>query len=122
MIEINNLTKFAVDKKSFSQVAKNVLKGENRETQTISLAFVAKEEIKKQLDSTQKGFYFVPASQVCKDKLQNEVVCTMYLLGYAVGKELVPLKKESALRAIKNVIPAKYLELNINAFELGNGN
>ena len=40
MIEINNLTNFAVDKKSFSQVAKIVLKGENRGTKTISLAFV----------------------------------------------------------------------------------
>jgi probable rRNA maturation factor len=47
MIEINNLTKFAVDKKSFSQVAKKVLSGENKETETLSLAFVGKEEIAK---------------------------------------------------------------------------
>ncbi|MCX6722937.1 MAG: rRNA maturation RNase YbeY [Candidatus Staskawiczbacteria bacterium] len=47
MIEINNLTKFAVDKKSFAQVAKKVLSGENRETETLSLAFVSKEEIAK---------------------------------------------------------------------------
>jgi len=47
MIEINNKTKYAVDKKVFSTVAKKVLLGENRETQTISLAFVDKEEIKK---------------------------------------------------------------------------
>ena len=52
MIEINNLTGHpilgrAVDKKSFSQVAKIVLKGENRGTETLSLAFVNKEEIKK---------------------------------------------------------------------------
>ena len=47
MIEINNLTKFIVDKKSFSQVAKKVLMGENKGTENISLAFVGKEEIKK---------------------------------------------------------------------------
>ena len=54
MIEINNLAGVSVDKKSFSQVAKIVLKGENRETparkqagKTLSLAFVGKEEIKK---------------------------------------------------------------------------
>lgn len=46
-IEINNLTNYAVDKKVFSTVAKIVLKGENRETETLSLAFVGKEEIKK---------------------------------------------------------------------------
>ena len=47
MIEINNLTNFPVDKKSFSQVAKFVLKGENKESEKISLAFVEKEEIEK---------------------------------------------------------------------------
>ena len=45
MIEINNLTTFAVDKKKYSTVAKKVLLGENRKTETISLAFVGKEEI-----------------------------------------------------------------------------
>jgi probable rRNA maturation factor len=51
MIEINNLTGrplgSSVNKKSFSQVAKKVLLGENRRTEKISLAFVKKEEIKK---------------------------------------------------------------------------
>jgi len=47
MLEINNLTNFVLDKRSFSTVAKKVLKGENRETATLSLAFVGKEEIKK---------------------------------------------------------------------------
>ena len=51
-IEINNLTNRAVfnrtvDKKVFSTVAKIVLKGENREIKTLSLAFVGKDEIKK---------------------------------------------------------------------------
>jgi probable rRNA maturation factor len=47
MIEINNLTHFKFDKKSFSQVAKKVLKGENRRTEIFSLAFVDKDEIKE---------------------------------------------------------------------------
>ena len=47
MIEINNTTNFAINEKNFSTVAKKVLKGENRELETISLAFVNKEEIKK---------------------------------------------------------------------------
>ena len=47
MIEINNLTNFTVDKKVFSTVAKKVLLGENRRTETISLAFVDKKEIQK---------------------------------------------------------------------------
>ena len=47
MIEINNLTTFAIDRKKYSTVAKKVLLGENRKTETISLALVSKEEIKK---------------------------------------------------------------------------
>ena len=81
-----------------------------------------KEEILKQLKETKKNFYLIPASQDCKEKLQNEIVCTAYLLGYAVGKKLMPLKKESVMQAMKNMIPQKYLDLNIKAFELGHGN
>ncbi|MBI2049987.1 MAG: rRNA maturation RNase YbeY [Candidatus Staskawiczbacteria bacterium] len=47
MIEINNLTNFAVDKKFFVAVAKKVLKGENRMKENISVAFVSPAEIKK---------------------------------------------------------------------------
>jgi probable rRNA maturation factor len=51
MIEINNLSGrslgHALNKKIFSTVAKKVLKGENRRTENVSLAFVAKKEIKK---------------------------------------------------------------------------
>jgi len=47
MVEINNLSGISFETKIFSTVAKKVLKGENRETETFSLAFVSKEEIKK---------------------------------------------------------------------------
>jgi indolepyruvate ferredoxin oxidoreductase, beta subunit len=86
------------------------------------IGFPIKEEVIKQLESTKKDFVLVPASKKCKDKLQNEIVCTLYLLGYAVSKKLIALEKESVLKAIKNFIPTKYLELNINAFELGYAN
>lgn len=47
MIEINNLTFFAVDKKFFLGVAKKVLKGENKERKNLSIAFVAPGEMRK---------------------------------------------------------------------------
>ena len=80
------------------------------------------QEVEKKLKDSKKDFDLVPASETCKNKLQNEVVCTLYMLGYALSKSLIPLKKESILRAIKNVIPEKYLDLNINAFELAGEN
>lgn len=76
------------------------------------------EEVKDSLNKINSNLSIVPASKTCKDKLQNEVVSTLYLLGYAVYNNLVPLKEESVLKAIKNVIPEKYQELNIKAFQL----
>ncbi|MCX6723852.1 MAG: indolepyruvate oxidoreductase subunit beta [Candidatus Staskawiczbacteria bacterium] len=63
----------------------------------------------------------VKASEICKDKLGNQVLSSVYLLGYAISRKLMPLKKESVLQAIKNVIPEKYREMNIKALELGYG-
>jgi indolepyruvate ferredoxin oxidoreductase beta subunit len=79
---------------------------------------LTKEEIKKQLTKLKNELYVVPASDICKEKLQNEVVSTIYLLGYAVFKNLIPFKKESVLKAIENIVPEKYRELNIKAFNL----
>jgi probable rRNA maturation factor len=47
MIEVKNLCNFKLNKKLFSTVAKKVLRGENRKTETISLALVSGEEIRK---------------------------------------------------------------------------
>lgn len=76
------------------------------------------EIIKKFNESVVKKLYLVKASEICKEKLQNEVVSTIYLLGYAVYKKLIPLEKESVIKAIENTVPEKYRELNIKAFQL----
>lgn len=85
------------------------------------IGFPPREEIIKRLEESKIDFSLLPASKICREKLQNEIVCTMYLLGYAANNGLMPLKREPILRAMKNVIPEKYLELNISAFKLGHG-
>ena len=80
---------------------------------------ISAEDIKKQLNSNKNEIYIIPASKECKEKLQNEIVCTLYSLGYAVAKILIPFKKESVLKAIEQLVPEKYKELNIKAFNLG---
>lgn len=89
-----------------------------------SLPFIGglpKEEIKKQLSVFKNEMHFVDATSICKEELQNDVVATVYLLGYAISKKLIPLKIESVMLAIKNVIPEKYQELNIKALNLSYG-
>ncbi len=83
------------------------------------LDYPPKEELIGQLKDSKKDLYLVAASNECQEKLQNGIVSTLYLLGYAVANKLIPLKKESVISSIKNNIPQKYLDINIKAFELG---
>ena len=62
--------------------------------------------------------YFVPASELCQKSLGTDVVVGIYLLGYAASQRFLPLKKKSIEAAIKKIIPEKFLELNLKAFNL----
>lgn len=76
------------------------------------------EKTEELLKAYKNNLFLVPASDLCKEKLQNEIVSGIYLLGYAVHKKLMPIKENSVLEAIKIVIPEKYRDLNIKAFKL----
>ena len=78
MIEINNLTSFNIDKKRFSTVAKKVLKGENREREKISLAFVSKKEMQKlnkKFRGKNKPTDVLSFSNVPSESLGEIVIC-----------------------------------------------
>ncbi len=60
----------------------------------------------------------IPADKICQEKLQNSVVSGIYLISFATFKNLIPLKPESIQKAIKSIIPEKFLELNLKAFNL----
>jgi len=64
------------------------------------------------------NLHIVSASEICKKELDKDVLAGVYLLGYAVYKNLIPLKSESVLKALEIVIPEKYREINIKAFNL----
>lgn len=80
------------------------------------------EEVKQGLQEIKNELHLVPASKICKEKLQNEVVSPIYLLGYAVHKKIIPLSEKSVIEAIKKIIPEKYQELNVGAFNLAKNN
>lgn len=91
MIEINNLTNFTVDKKSFSQVAKKVLSGENRETETLSLAFVSKAEMHK-LNKKYRGKN-KPTDVLSFEEI-NEIIICPEIVKENAKKYRVPVKDE----------------------------
>lgn len=77
------------------------------------------EEVKKELESISPYVKFIPASEICKEKLGNPIVDGEFMLGYAIAENLLPFQKQSLIKAIKKIIPEKYVDLNIKAFKLG---
>lgn len=86
------------------------------------LPFVGYPPEKEILDKIQNAIkgqkHIILASEICQKELGKEVVSGIYLLGYAVHKNLIPLKAESVSDAISKIVPEKYLELNQKAFNL----
>lgn len=104
MLEINNLTKFRVERKSFTQVAKKVLSGENRETENISLAFVTKEEMRK-LNKEHRG-KDEPTDVLSFEGINEVVICPEVVSAYAgsFGETKKELNKEMMMVFIHGIL------------------
>jgi len=79
---------------------------------------LSQKEILNVIKTFTKNIEIVPAQKICQEKLGNEFLTGVYLLGLALKKNLIPLKPSSILKSLKEIIPKKYLELNIKAFNL----
>jgi Pyruvate/2-oxoacid:ferredoxin oxidoreductase gamma subunit len=79
---------------------------------------VSEDQVLNSLKNFTKKIEIVEASQICKEKLQKEILAGIYLLGYAKKKNFLPLKKGSLEEAIKRVIPEKYLSENLEVLKL----
>jgi len=79
---------------------------------------LTEKEILDDLKKISKNINLIPAAEICKEKLGTDVVSGIYLISLAVFKGLIPIKPVSLQRAIKKIIPAKYLELNLKTFNL----
>ena len=108
MIEINNLTHFAVDKAFFLGVAKKVLKGENKGTENVSIAFVVPEEIRRlnkkyrHKDKPTDVLSFGKVSDF-KDEHSEVVVCP-YVVRQMAADSKLSLKKELAKAVIHGML------------------
>lgn len=108
MIEINNLTNFAVDKAFFLGVAKKVLKGENKGKEHLSIAFVVPEEIQKlnkkyrKKDSPTDVLSFEKVTEF-KDEVSEVIICPAIVREKSQNSSL-PLKKELAKVLIHGIL------------------
>ena len=110
MIEINNLTKFAVDKTFFTGVAKKVLKGENKQMEHLSIAFVSPQEIQKlnkayrKKDKPTNVLSFEKVSHF-KDECSEIIICPAVVREKSKDSVL-SLKKELAKVLIHGILHA----------------
>jgi indolepyruvate ferredoxin oxidoreductase beta subunit len=61
----------------------------------------------------------INASDIVKKETGNVITSNIFILGYTIGKELIPLKEKFVLEAISEIVPPRYLELNKKVFEMG---
>jgi len=77
-----------------------------------------KEKILKEIKKFSKEIEIIEASKICQERLGKEILAGIYLISLACHKKLIPLKVQSLFLAIRKIIPQKYLEQNLKAFEL----
>ncbi len=83
------------------------------------LGTIPEDEILKKIEKLiKKRKYIISASEICQKELGKEILSGIYLISYAVNSGLIPINPESLKRAIKKIIPSKYLDINLKAFKL----
>jgi indolepyruvate ferredoxin oxidoreductase beta subunit len=75
--------------------------------------------ILKKLEEFGEKVFLVNASEKAKEITGTFVSSNVYLLGYAVGKGLIPLEKKFILDGMKRVLAEKLFESNKKVFEEG---
>ena len=77
------------------------------------------EEIKTELKRFTSNVIFVPAQDDAQ-QLGNSRVMNMILIGALAGNtDILPISKEEIIEGIKAILPPKYIEINLKAFEKG---
>jgi len=79
---------------------------------------LAENEILKEIKKFTRKIKIIPANEICKKELGNEILAGIYLISLASFNWLIPLNPDAILKAMKKVIPGQYLELNKKTFEL----
>ncbi|MEM2445960.1 MAG: indolepyruvate ferredoxin oxidoreductase subunit beta [Candidatus Bathyarchaeia archaeon] len=74
----------------------------------------------EQLKRFSKNIILVEALKLAK-KAGSTIVQNSVLLGALAATGSAPVKRESLLEALKELVPAKYMDVNVKAFELGYG-
>ncbi len=75
-------------------------------------------EILERLKRFSKNIIIVDALRLAKEA-GSTVMQNAVLLGVLTATGRLPIKKESLIEALEELVPSKYVEMNVKAFELG---
>ncbi|KKU85549.1 MAG: Indolepyruvate ferredoxin oxidoreductase [Parcubacteria group bacterium GW2011_GWA2_47_9] len=79
---------------------------------------ITNNEIEGNLKKFFPNIFLVPANEICQQELGTGVASGVYLLGLASFRGWIPLRSAVFLSAMKRIVPEKYLDLNLKAFNL----
>lgn len=82
------------------------------------LSSFTKDDFLKVVQPITKNNFIVDASKICEEKLKSRVFETIFLLGFAFSKKLIPFKENSLIFGIEKSVPPKFIKENIQAFNL----
>lgn len=80
-------------------------------------SYPSADEIKDRLKGFVKESIFVDATGIAISNGGSEVMSNAYMIGLASARNLLPVKKELILDAMKESVPEKYFEANKKLFE-----
>jgi indolepyruvate ferredoxin oxidoreductase beta subunit len=87
-------------------------------TPIIEQELIPLEKISKILEDFSKKTVIIPATEITEKEFGNSVLAGTYLLGVAIYQDLIPLKILSILKAMQEIVPEKFFDMNKKAFEL----
>lgn len=76
-------------------------------------------EIKKMLSPISKKIIAVDASEAVLKETGSTIMANIYLLGRLAAEKILPIKKDSYIKVLKEVVKPAALEQNLKIFELG---
>lgn len=107
----------------FSSSKKTTIIMNTHKTPPVSVLVVGEKypsvkDVKKRLKSFTKKIIDVDATDKAIKETGTPVTANIYMLGIVNARNLIPIKREILLEAIKENVPPKYFEMNKKIFEL----
>lgn len=81
-------------------------------------SYPSMEEILKKIQRFTKKIIIVETARLAKEA-GSSLTQNIVLLGVLAATGRMPIKKENLMEALKELIPAKHMKINVKAFELG---